>query len=178
MAIYVWVVEKGGIITKEILESQSQFNLMENRGIYCHLKHLWEQVSAKTGMSISDNDDAFYEQPNLSIFLDLIKNEITESQSIPVDEWTFSLDKQVVKTINNEEFTPDKYDSVKAYVAEWFIKSYPYEVIHAIQSDLILEVKKQYYTVKKLELLNFLATLKFKIEFSINQEQRLYFSYG
>jgi phage terminase large subunit GpA-like protein len=178
MAIYVWIVDKGGTLAHSTIESQPEFDLMKDRGIYYHLSHLWEQVSKKTGMKIIDDEDAFYEESNLALFYEAVKSEITESESIPVDEWTFCSDKQIIKTIQDKEYTPDQYDTVKAYVAEWFCKSYKYEIIRATQSELTLEIRKQYYTVNKLELMRFLTTLKLKIELTIERGQRFYLSYG
>ncbi len=178
MAIYVWIIDEGRTLTHSTIESQPEFDLMKDRGIYYHLSHLWEQVSNKTGIKIIDDEDAFYEQANLTLFYEAVKSEIVESESIPVDEWTFCSDKQIIKTLHDREYTPDQFDSVKAYIAEWFFKSYKYEVIRATQSELTLEIRKQYYTVNKLELIQFLTTLKSKIELSIERGQRLFLSYG
>jgi hypothetical protein len=178
MAIFVWIVDKGGDLNSNPFDKQERFNLMEQYGIFFHLNELWNQIYEQTDMYISSSEDSFFEEASLEIFNDLLKKKIEESKDILVDEWTYCAEKNIVRSIDGNKYPPNQYDSVKAYVAESFVKFYKHEVIRAVQSDLILEVEKTFYTVKKKDLLEFLLSLKARVDITKAEDKRLYLSYS
>lgn len=177
MAIFAYIVNQGGTITTEVLESQPEFDLMKDKGIYYHLSEMWSKILTEIGVSISQADDAFFDQPQLSFLLDIFHFELAQCRQIHVDKWTYCVRNEILRTVNGEEYTPDKFDSVSAYLSEYFVKSNRYEVIEATCENLQLKVNKILLSVAKEDLVAYLTRLIQLTEKCIENNKRLYFSY-
>lgn len=178
MPIHLYLLPENQRPTTTILQTQDQFDLLANTGVFFHLSDMWQEIYDQTGMEISDTDDAFYQGKQLATFLALVQHELDVSKSIPLDQWTFNLQTTYHKLVDDKKYTPALYDSTRAYLAEHFMKSYKYELKSAQQANLHISVAKHWLEVKKADLLDYLAYLQESAASALAQNKRLYFRYS
>lgn len=178
MAIYVLIAEKNSEPDWESIKWGNCFDLQKNKGIYFHLSTVWNEVGTKTNMEISDIEDSYFQDDELIEFHRIVQEELTKSRAIQVDRWEFNLHTTYEGRIGNLKYTPSDFDSTKAYLAENFMKSYEYEVREAQRDNLIINSKKNWIKVNKVELIEFLKQLENKLSDAITRDKKVYLSYA
>ena len=143
MAIYVLITEKNSKPDWENIKWGDCLDLQKDKGIYFHLSNVWNEVGTKTNMEISDIDDSYFQDDELIEFHGIVQEELKKSRAIHVDRWEFNLHTTYEGRIGNIKYSPSDFDSTKAYLAEYFMKSYKHEVREVQRDNLIINSKKE-----------------------------------
>jgi len=109
--------------------------------------------------------------------IELLKEEKEKLNKIFLDEWEFQRNPKIAKRVKNQIYSPNKFDSTKAYLAENSILQSNYEIRRGKINNLELTVEKNWMNITKNEITEHIDEYLKNLQEAFETKKYIFFSY-